>query len=421
LSQIELIAVRDEIYDDEKQENKPIIELEFIVPCGGRFPAEYWSEESLIESHLETCQACKILTGKSKQKTGFRQDELASLFTKGIFDKSTGTKNLISEGLEGSKNAGTLTHYSTIEAIRLDNGTVIRNSQCWSSGFASCPRFHSDMSLPLTTLDGIAGIDLFDIEVIEKSEHWNNNVVFKVGDKFMLFGHDEFRPFLAQLPRPVSSLKDAEESLKPDLVKQCKDVKRQGDLFFIPLSVTDSELKAKKISIEKQTKVKFCKLSFNYIHEMTDNEEIKDQHRDYSNKMDDISRKLNKQDSIWNEEKGKWDHKPMIPSESKEGKELHAEYDKLNKEVRQIINKLIKEQKPTIETRNIQIYDTNHRPFRKAKYFMLTKDNEIVKGKIKHMNRQHSTLDLGETWHLVVKNLAVRTWQITAGRVGGGD
>lgn len=65
----------------------------------------------------------------------YNQDEIADLFCQGIDNKRSPKGNLYSEN-------GVLTHYSTIEAIRSsDEKYIIENSECWSSGFAKCPRF----------------------------------------------------------------------------------------------------------------------------------------------------------------------------------------------------------------------------------------------------------------------------------------
>lgn len=52
--------------------------------------------------------------------------------------------------------------------------------------------------------------------------------------------------FLTQLPRPVSSIKDAREALKPRTVVMAEQagrrVLRQGDMFAIPVALTDDDL-----------------------------------------------------------------------------------------------------------------------------------------------------------------------------------
>jgi len=41
-------------------------------------------------------------------------------------------------GTQQSDGSGTLWHYNTREAIRLPDGTIVSNQQCWSGGFAHC-------------------------------------------------------------------------------------------------------------------------------------------------------------------------------------------------------------------------------------------------------------------------------------------
>lgn len=63
------------------------------------------------------------------------------------------------------------------------------------------------------------------------------------------FDRNEFPAlyFLTQLPRPVTSIKDAREALKPRSVVLAQDagrrVYRQGDMFAIPTSLSDQEIR----------------------------------------------------------------------------------------------------------------------------------------------------------------------------------
>jgi hypothetical protein len=77
--------------------------------------------------------------------------------------------------------------------------------------------------------------------------HFTGSSLFEVDGKYYLFDVDRrevkyniFNPFLAQLPKQVSTIKEAYEILKPKQVleaeKQGLEVLRQGEWFFIPTS-----------------------------------------------------------------------------------------------------------------------------------------------------------------------------------------
>ena len=90
----------------------------------------------------------QILAGQSRASV-LTQDEVAELFKEGIDDKRTSSDNYRSGN-------GILTHYSTIEGVRTEDGTIIENLQCWSSGFAKCSLTGADYFLPLSTIRGLA-------------------------------------------------------------------------------------------------------------------------------------------------------------------------------------------------------------------------------------------------------------------------
>lgn len=57
-------------------------------------------------------------------------------------------------GSQRTDGSGTLWHYSTREAVRLEDGTVINNQQCWNAGFAKCSAPHDyDWKLPFSALE----------------------------------------------------------------------------------------------------------------------------------------------------------------------------------------------------------------------------------------------------------------------------
>lgn len=59
-------------------------------------------------------------------------------------------------GVQRPDGSGVLWHYDTREAIRLTNGIIIDNSQCWATGFAHCSSPHdSHYELPLDAVEAI--------------------------------------------------------------------------------------------------------------------------------------------------------------------------------------------------------------------------------------------------------------------------
>ncbi len=86
-----------------------------------------------------------------------------------------------------------------------------------------------------------------DGEVRSVYHHLMGRSVFRIGRHYYLSGLDETARdlwhgfFLAQLPRKVTSVADALESLKPPAVLMAEevgiDVKRQGEFYFIPASI----------------------------------------------------------------------------------------------------------------------------------------------------------------------------------------
>ncbi len=83
-------------------------------------------------------------------------------------------------------------------------------------------------------------------------EHVLGGVVVELGGKYYLSGIDHNEPrrlrsyFLCELPRSVNSIAEAYECLKPQRVKDADvqdiEVRRQGDVFLIPVTEKDWNL-----------------------------------------------------------------------------------------------------------------------------------------------------------------------------------
>lgn len=374
-------------------------------PCGqfnsfGKGAGNKYAPEN-IKNHVENCLACKTVLGYS-EATVMNQSEVAACFCKGIDGKTTHKHNLDSED-------GLLMHYHTIEAIRTNSNKIIRNTQCWAEGWASCPRMHQDYSLPLSTIDSFCSIEeLKSINVLDVSD---GNVLFTISktsmkeiyneDKldyekkqvteleYYLFGHDEAHPYLVKLVGEPKTLKEAEDSMIPyevkGAMKMTKNVKRQGDLYFIPIS-------SKKLD----------------ILEIGNNEK-------HPNRDTFLYRALSHM-KISNIEKQRYTFINKIKTE--------GYYSNSKITGMEIERKLYR---PIIQTRNRNssvMENTNHTATELGEIIHDGAKRIIaVRGTIKHANRQHANLELGRTWHIVVQNVVERTWNVPrrGSGNGGGD
>lgn len=215
-----------------------------------------------------------VLEGRSKRRKGFTQDEVATLF---MFDYEceSGTGNFYSE-------MGILTHYRTVEAIKTYNSEIISNRDCWSRGFARCsPPPLTDYRLNLTLIGNAVRTqqDLRTIEIIDHVEEsqqnrpatlltvaleyykgeWDSAKAEEVKEtyrekRYLLNAFDDSGAFVAELKKPCTNVKEAFESMKPKIVKLAQaiglEVKRQGELFFIPTDVKTSQV----VDLQKRTK-----------------------------------------------------------------------------------------------------------------------------------------------------------------------
>lgn len=61
----------------------------------------------------------------------------------------------------------------------------------------------------------------------------------RAAKRHLLLGMDESHLFIAQLPRPASSVHQAHQVLRPEVVAGKKDVIRQGEWFFVPANARE--------------------------------------------------------------------------------------------------------------------------------------------------------------------------------------
>jgi hypothetical protein len=225
----------------------------FTFPCGDRYRyldltrSLKLTKEKVFKEHLERCQACRVILGKSMMTKNLKQSDVAKLFAKGINASSKPARarygaiksNYVSHN-------GILTHYNTIEGVRTIFGKVIRNRQCWNAGFAHCSLNKYDYALDLNTLSafGLTFDELKKIDVLDSSE---NATLFRIQGRYFINGADEGRArYIAELFDPCKTLSEAFESMKPKEVTEAEKrglkVLRQGEYFFIPTQITDKHL-----------------------------------------------------------------------------------------------------------------------------------------------------------------------------------
>jgi len=235
--------------------------IEQYFPCGTK---TFYGDIKLYEKygidayekHLRFCKACKVVLGLSKRHYGFTQQEVTQIFQK--LDKYPAYTKKEVRTTRGKRSypfytdgKGILWHYDTIQAVKTYDGKIIANRDCWSMGFAHCTLpTQIDTFLNLTTLIRNAMVlkrgikELRKIKLIDIKE---DTVLFRIGKRYFLNASDGNQRFIAELVKPCKTIKEAYESMKPLYVKDAErrglEVKRQGDLFFIPTTLTDKDVK----------------------------------------------------------------------------------------------------------------------------------------------------------------------------------
>jgi len=408
-------------------EEKP--QTYYVTPCGQEIPKvqiKYdWNgnpnkpkktrktvtSEDIIKTHCETCIECKIIVGKSKQRI-LTQQQVANLFGLGIDDKTSGTG--LSDSFKALKTGnfysenGYLYHYGTIQAIRTIKGLIIVNSECWSRGFAHCsvPR-HVNAYLDLTTLDDhfhFKEQEMRNLEILDtaKGEYERANAtLFRIETRYFLNGRNEdgHGTYVAELIEPANTIAEAFETMKPKSVKNAiangLNVQRQGELFFVRLTGDETGI----CGIEKRTKelvTVYYKQCSNCGIKTRESEEKDDwQIRDHP-----------ESGYGWQG----WRHSKN--AKLRKAYECYTTHKDADKFMKLKHRKKIKfSPYPTISgyerhtaTMTAQLYTT-----------------QLVKGIVRHTNRDHHALKLGNgnEWYIVIANTVKNAF--SAGVRGGRD
>ncbi len=203
-------------------------------------------------------------------------------------------------------------------------------------------------------------------KTIEETAHFIGSQIFRIEDSYFLFDvdrnelkHKIFNPFLVQIPTAVSTVEEAYDSLMPEVVKMAiqngKDVKRQGEWFFIP---TEQNPEADLPQ--------------------------------YSERELELAKLL----------KGRWDHEES--GAMKTAKLLgfdEVELDRLSSIV------------PPEGAKSGELRAGKNRPNR-VESFIEREGEKFVMGKISHTGREHKDIIL-DSWHVVYPNTAIGSFTLS--------
>jgi len=385
-----------------------------------------------------------ILRGESKRKTGLTQDEIACLFAFGLDGYATRTYEKHYYRSKGEKPAydenfrsedGILWHYSTIEALRTEDGLIINNRNCWSRGFAHCsspPYSMIDYSLDLSIIgNACANIQqlrsLKVIDQIEESQFGAPATLLTITKRYhkgqwdtmgarertqaetetvyLLNAADDNGHFVAELKEPCETVKQAFENMKPKMVRIAENlglkVKRQGELFFIP-----TDVKMSQVTDTKKRARSPCYKVYAYCTECG---------------LKTTPKKVDRHDMLNNPEHpvdthpsmGWYGHAP--PTWTKKQAEC-AEKHKWNRDIMQNYYYVGVEYSPYPK-----IGDTTHTATRLATYteikaragIQTTLTYTVVQGVIRHS--EHPSLKLGTRLHIAMRNRITRAWTRSGG------
>lgn len=347
-------------------------------------PVEHIEYETYA-SYYYTERVKAVLNGTSKRKTGFTQHEVACLFVR---DKEvhSSTNNFRSEN-------GILWHYRTVEALKTLNGIIVNNRNCWSRGFAKCTspplvNYSLDLSIFPYSAKTLRTLEIVDHK--DKSQDNKPATLVKIDEVYLLNAYDEGRPFVAELYGKPRSVKEAFESMKPKIVKIAEamnlEIKRQGELFFIPTEVKTSQVK----DIQKRTRKECTRVYF-----QCQKCGLKTKPRT----LRESETPENFDDYAFHPSASYWYAPPTWTEKQRNCKGT------------------MKDMKPVFYqgweySPFPQIADTRHTATRLGKYEEVRAHTRmhftVAQGVIRH--REHSSLKLGKQWHIIAKNRVKRSF-----------
>ncbi len=407
------------------------------------------TQDDIIHKHCRTCIECKIVSGISKA-TVLTQDQVAHLFGLGIDGKRSGFHQKEGYGIEThfrSEN-GILWHYSTIEAIRTKQGKIIKNRECWGGGYAHCssPRnidYHMDLTTAASHF-GISDDDLRDIQVIDaKDGNWSDDVLYRIGDQYFINGHDDNSRFVSELSTKPSSLKQAFEELKPEIARKAKshglEVKRQGELFFVPISdktyfgklkITDIQVRAKERIMRtwsqctrcgtKSARIETTELNIFRALRTEDNQlcdtTTANSTNEAENKLLDLYHDMPEFSEMLKNGKVIIVPEPLTFPEVEEHRSEYTYYSAFGHSFRNLpkeTQKCFKDNGGKIDTMKVHIHfgwkyaDWNRIPehdSHTATQIGKLNGYVVVRGIVRHTDHDHKDLKLGDQWHIVAMN-----------------
>lgn len=372
-----------------------------------------------------------IAIGKSKA-TVLSQSEVIELF----FNYKSLHHNVHSVNNVFEINDNVLFHNGAVELVRRKkDGLIIKNSQeLQRSGglmnHVTCPSLYyckdKHVSLPLEEInnqldktpnrvnmvESAEEIEIIDTGDNDDNEFYveNTGIVIKLKEKYFWYRRDERHFYLIQLPTKVSSVKEANESLKPELIKNMNesDYKRQGDFYFIPLSRFDQEQQFENIDklyykkhwhidysnserLEKQIEEIGDLLMWKF-GELFEKTFLSGGNIEWSSVINDI---VDQQDNYF--------VNPLIAHKKQD---LEYIINRINKLIPYTSKELIR----------YDIYDSNHIADNSANIGMI----QFVKGFIHHKNKDHDRIKL-DNWHLVLKNESIQGIEVDPNRSRGFD
>lgn len=366
-----------------------------IFPCG------HSVEKKRVSINLHNCITCSVITGKSKASTG-TQDFVSDLFKVGITNKTSSSGNYYSSG-------NYIHHYNTIEGIRTHKDKLIRNSECWSAGFAECS-FYTDIRLPLTTLS-----KEFDVLTIDILDNKGDFVLFNIGidNKCILYGLDRqyYTKFLIEVESDkVHTVKEALNYINPLSEYKEDSYVRHGSLFFLPTFREFNNFeKQHYVTLEKELNWHDENSLGELLH--TELSKIYEDLFTYYSKYDKEKRKISSLDSIKfilskiTNDSTVFDKNSIVSGCYEKVLLNEADNKRLFETYTKTVNEFYNTIKAPKQLVRPNILDTRHT----AQFKCIEDNNEYVKGYVYNGSNKRIFLP---TWCKAYKSLAKSIWSV---------